>query len=251
MRHIKVLLLFAAVTTAIAQTPSFEAASIKSNTSQGGISAMRITAGRASMENCSLKKIMLNAYGIPDDREYMIDGPDFLTSEHFDIEAKFPADTPAPQIRRMLQTMLAERFRMTLHKETRQLPMYSLVVAKGGPKIHAAEAGDSKTSRRPGHFEATKITMQKLADLIAKQAGRPVTDATGLQGAFDFTLEWSPQADLRVGTADAALSGNTADNQGPSIFTALQEQLGLRLESGKGPVEVLVVDRMEKTPTEN
>jgi uncharacterized protein (TIGR03435 family) len=246
MLDIKALLLFAAFAAA-AQTPAFDAASIRPNTSQGGISAIRITAGRASMENCSLKKIMLNAYGIPDDREYMIDGPEWLTSEHFDIEAKFPADKPVTQIRQMLQTMLADRFRLTLHKETRQLPMYSLVVAKGGPKIHAGEGGDSRTSGRPGHFEATKITMPKLADLIAKQAGRPVTDATGLQGVFDFTLEWSPQADLRVGTADAA----PADNQGPSIFTALQEQLGLRLESGKGPVEVLVVDRMEKMPTEN
>ena len=231
MRHTEVLLMFAMVVTAGAETPALDAASIKLNNSMGGISAMRFTAGRVSMENCSLKKIMLNAYGIQDDREYMIAGSDWLTSEHFDIEAKFPVDTPVPQVRQMLQTMLAERFKLALHKETRQLPMYSLVVAKGGPKIHAVDAGDAKTSGRPGHFEATKTTMQKLADRIAKQAGMPVVDATGLSGVFDFTLEWSPAADLRVSPADGTAAG---DSQGASIFTALQEQLGLRLESGKG-----------------
>ena len=229
-----------------AQTAAFDAASIKPNLSAGGISSLRLTAGRAAMQNVSLKKVMLNAYGIPDDREYTIYGPDFLTAEHFDIDATFPSDTPPAKVREMMQTMLADRFKLALHKETRQLPMYSLAVAKGGPKIHAAAMGEGRTSGRPGHFEATGITMQKLADLIAKQAGRPVSDATGLQGVFDFTLEWDPQADLRVGAADAAGSG-----PGASIFTALQEQLGLRLEGGKGPVEVLVVDRMEKMPTEN
>jgi uncharacterized protein (TIGR03435 family) len=241
-----ILLPIALASIGYAQTAAFDATSIKPNVSGGGPSSLQVTAGRAAMSNVSLKKVMLNAYGIPDDREYTVDGPDFLTAEHFDIDATFPADTPVLKVREMMQTMLAERFKLALHKEMRQLPMYSLVVAKGGPKMHEGSAGGGGTSGRPGHFEAKGITMQKLADLIAKQAGRPVSDATGLQGVFDFTLEWDPQADLRVGTADAA--GST---QGASIFTALQEQLGLRLESGKGPVEVLVVDRMEKMPTEN
>lgn len=200
------------------------------------------------MENVSLRKVMLNAYWIPDDREYAVDGPDWLTAQHFDIDATFPAETREPQIREMMQALLADRFKLTLHKETRQLPMYALVVAKNGPKIHPVESGESRTSGRPGHFEATKITMPKLADLIARQAGLPVTDATGLAGVFDFTLEWSPSADLRVTSADGAAA---ADTQGPSIFTALEEQLGLRLESRKGPVEILVVDRIVKTPTAN
>jgi uncharacterized protein (TIGR03435 family) len=244
----KTLILLPIVLASIgyAQTAAFDAASIKPSAAAGGPSSLRLTAGRAAMQNVSLKKVMLNAYGIPDDREYTVDGPDFLTTEHFDIDATFPADTPPAKVHEMMQTMLAERFKLALHKETRQLPMYSLVVAKGGLKIHAGSAGEGRTSGKPGHFEATGITMQKLADLIARQAGRPVSDATGLQGVFDFTLEWDPQAALRVGTADGAGGG-----QGASIFTALQEQLGLRLESGKGPVEVLVVDRMEKMPMQN
>lgn len=238
----------ALASTASAQTPAFEVASIKPNQSQGGISAMRLTPGHVSMEGVSLKKVMLNAYGIPDDREYVIAGPAWLTSERFDIEAKFSADAPMPQVRQMIQSLLADRFKLVVHKETRQLPMYSLVVAKGGAKIHPVEAGQSKTTARPGHFEATKINMQKLADVMARQAGLPVTDATGLEGVYDFMLDWSPEADLRMTSGDSATA---AASGGASFFTAIQEQLGLRLESGKGPVEILVVDRMEKTPTEN
>ena len=248
MRSLSALAALGFATFAQAQTPAFDAASIKSNQSAGGVSAIRMTAGRVSMENVSLKKVMLNAWDIADDREYAIDGPPWLTSEHFDMEATFPPDTPLPQVRQMLQTLLADRFHLALHKETRQLPMFSLVIAKGGFKIHEAEPGQPRTSGRAGHFEATKIGMQKLADLIAKQAGLPVTNSTGLKGVYDFTLEWSPEADLKLGTADGAASTTAS---GASIFTALQDQLGLRLESGKGPVEVLVVDRMEKTPTEN
>ncbi len=231
-----------------AQTTSFEVASIKPNFSAGGVSSIHLTAGRVSMQNVSLKKIILNAFGIPDDREYMLDGPNWLVTEHFDIEATFGANTPVPQVQQMIQTMLAERFRLALHKETRQLPTYSLIVAKNGPKIHPVEEGQARTSGGNGHFTATKISMGKFADLIARQAGLPVVDATGLQGVFDFTLDWSPAADIRM----AAASGEAAPSDGKaSLFTALQEQLGLRLESSKGPVEILVVDRMDKTPTAN
>jgi uncharacterized protein (TIGR03435 family) len=236
------------VVVARAQTPSFEVASIKPNVSAGGISSIHLTAGRVSMQNVSLKKVMLNAYGIPDDREYMIEGPNWLVTEHFDIDATFNANSPASQVQQMLQGMLAERFKLTLHRETKQLPIYSLTVAKNGPKIHPVEEGQARTSGGNGHFTATKITMQKFADLLARQAGLPVVDATGLKGVFDFTLDWSPAADIRMPTAEpvAAVPDGKA-----SLFTALQEQIGLKLESGKGPVEILVVDHMEKTPTEN
>jgi uncharacterized protein (TIGR03435 family) len=231
-----------------AQTPTFDVASIKPNRSDNGRSSMRGSEGRVTMENVSLRKLILAAHGIPDDREYMLVGPDWLGSERFDIQATFPPATGQEQMRQMLQTLLRDRFKLALHRETKQLPMYALVVAKGGPKIHAVEDGQGRTSSRIGQLDASKITMQKLADLLARMTGQPVIDSTGLTGVFDFKLEWSPDE-----TQKLLPQGETAPaaGSGPSIFSALQDQLGLKLESRKGPVEVLVVDRIEKVPTEN
>jgi uncharacterized protein (TIGR03435 family) len=231
-----------------AQTPAFEVASVKPNKSGGGGSSIRSTTGQISMENVSLKKLTLWSYGIPDDREYALVGPAWLTTEHFDILAKFPAGTDVAQVRRMAQTMLAERFKLALHSETRQLPAYVLVVAKNGPKIHAVEDGQSNTSGRPGHLEATRTSLRKLCDLFARMIGAPVTDATGLPGVFTFTLDWTPDETQRLAPPDENATPNPS---GMSIFTAVQEQLGLKLEGRKGPVEVLVVDRMERVPTGN
>jgi uncharacterized protein (TIGR03435 family) len=244
----KNLILLAMVTLAAhGQTTAFEVASIKPNRSLAGGSSIRLSKGRISMENVSLKKVLLNAYGIPDDREYTVEGPSWLTTERFDIDATFPGDTPVSQVRGMIQTLLAERFKLALHRETRQLPLYTLVVTKGGPRIHAVEDGQGRTSGGPGRLEATKISMQKLADLLGRLVGLPVINTTDLSGVFDFTLEWSPDETQRL-PPDGSDPAGTAK---PSIFTALQEQLGLKLLGGKGPVEVLVVDRIEKAPTAN
>ena len=229
---------------AFAQTPSFDAASIKLNNSGPGPSSMRVTPGHVSMQNVSLRKILLNAYSIPDDREYAVIGPDWLANEHLDMEAAFPADTQIPQLRLMLQTFLTDRFKLTAHKETRQLPNYTLVVAKGGAKITPAEAGQGQTSGANGKFTATKISMGHFADLLARQTGFPVTDQTGLAGVYTFTLQWDPAAGLNVGPSDTAPAG-------PSIFTAIEEQLGLHLASGKASAEVVVIDQIEKMPTAN
>ena len=232
------------VANAAAQTSSFEAASIKPYNAGPGPSSMRITAGHVSMQNVSLKKMILNAYGIPDDRRYAVIGPDWLDGESFDMEATFPAETPQAQIRPMLQSFLANRFKMVAHRDTRQLPNYTLVVAKGGSKITPDEAGQAQTGGGMGNFTATKITMAHFTDLLARVAGLPVVDQTGLAGVYTFTLKWDPAASLNVSTESTPASG-------ASIFTALEEQLGLHLQSGKGPVEVVVIDSMEKMPTEN
>jgi uncharacterized protein (TIGR03435 family) len=244
IRSMKELLLYSAMALAL-RAQTFDVASIKPNRSEGGMSSIRASTGRITMENVSLKKVTLWAYGIPDDREYALVGPGGLTTEHFDLQANFPADTPPEQVRRMTQALLAERFKLALHIETRQLPIYVLVVAKNGPKIHPVEDGQPRTSGRPGQFEATKIPMQHFADLLARFMHQQVVDETGLAGVFDFTLEWSP--DEMKAEAMPPTGGTIA----PSIFTALQEQLGLKLEGRKGPVEVLVVDHIEKAPTEN
>jgi uncharacterized protein (TIGR03435 family) len=231
-----------------AQTPAFEVASIKPNRSDRGGSSIRFTKGQVSMENVNLKKLTLWSYGIPDDREYALVGPNWLTTERFDIIAKFPADTDPALVRPMAQALLAERFKLVLHRETRQLPTYSLVVAKGGPKIHPVEPGPASTSGRPGHLDATKISLRKLADLFARMVGVPVTDATGLEGVFSFTLDWMPDETQRLTGPDEPAG---PAQSGPSIFAALQEQLGLKLEGKKAPAEVLVVDSIERTPTAN
>jgi len=244
-------LLFALLSIAIAlhaQTPAFEVASVKPNQSGGGGSSIRASKGQIAMENVSLKKLTLWAYGIPDDREYALAGPDWLTTQRFDILAKFPGDTPVDQVRAMTQSLLADRFKLALHRETRQLPNYSLVVGKNGPRIHAVDAGPSNTTGRPGHLEASHIPMRKLTDLFARMIGLPVVDATGLEGVFTFTLDWTPDETQRLAPPDEGVAPNPA---GTSLFTAVQEQLGLKLEGKKGPVEILVVDRMEKMPTEN
>jgi uncharacterized protein (TIGR03435 family) len=241
----KALLLAIVAFAATVHAQTFDVASVKPTRSEDGPSSIRPTNGLITVENASLRKIILGAYNIPDDRDYVLIGPPWLGTEHFDIQARFPADTAIPQVRQMMQALLAERFKLELHHETRQLPSYALVVEKSGLKIHSVEIGQPRTVSGPGRLQATKIPMQKLADLLARIMGQPVTDATGLSGVFDFTLEWSPLASAQseAGGRDAA--------DGASIFTALQEQLGLKLESRKGPVDVLVVDRIEKIPTKN
>jgi uncharacterized protein (TIGR03435 family) len=234
MKH---LVMLCAVAIA-ASAQMFEVASIKPNHAGPGSSGIRVTAGRVAMENVSLKKVTLWAYGIPDDREYALVGPDWLTSELFDIQASFPAEAQPQQVRLMTQSLLADRFKLALHPETRQLPFYALTVAKTGPKIRRVEDGQTRTSGRPGRFQATKISMHKFADLISNFMKLQVVDETGVEGVFDFTLEWSPD-EMNPGSESA----------GASLFTALQEQLGLKLEGRKGPVDVLVVDHMEKAPT--
>src|SRR5690242_5546021 len=177
--------------TLLAQSPSFDVASIKPNRSGGGGSSIRTANGQVAMENVPLRKVTLWAYGIPDDREFVLIGPGWLGTERFDILAKFPADQAA-DVRKMTQSLLAERFKLQLHREMRQLPAYGLVVAKNGPKIRAADEGAPRTEGRPGRLDATRITVQKLCDLIARLVGQPVLNETGLNGVYSFTLEWTP-----------------------------------------------------------
>jgi uncharacterized protein (TIGR03435 family) len=196
------------------------------NTDQGSFSA----------SNASLQMLLGWAYDVKD---YQISGPDWLKSDdaRYDISAKAPAGASSRQMPEMLKALLAERFKVALHRETRTLPIYALVTAKGGPKLHEAPAdGHSSTNSRGGHITAQHVSMVDLGDSLSRQLGRAVIDQTGLKGAFDFTLEYA---------------ADDADTSRPSIFTALQEQLGLRLEATKGPVEVLVIDRAERVPTEN
>jgi bla regulator protein blaR1 len=166
-------------------------------------------------------------------------GPAWLGSDRYDIMAKTSPQATQPELRMMLQALLADRFKLATHRVTKDLPTYALVAVKNGSKL-IASTGDERSpvmfappSRLIGHGS----TMQGLALALARAAGRPVVDKTGIRGAFDFSLSYSPE--------------NIDSDTSPSILTALEEQLGLRLVPEKSPTEILVVDHAERIPTEN
>jgi uncharacterized protein (TIGR03435 family) len=171
----------------------------------------------------------------------------------------------------MIQALLADRFKLTMHHETRELPEYVLVVAKNGPKIHEATPGDTYSNglklrdgtpggpglvqMSPGHVAAQATTMDFFIHVLQQQLGTTVVDQTGLTGKYDIILDWTPEPNqVPGGVPSAAQQGPGAapvpDSPGPSVFTAIEEQLGLKLESQKGPVDVLVIDHVEP-PSEN
>jgi uncharacterized protein (TIGR03435 family) len=225
--------------------PQFDVATIKpAPLQEQGRTSTRMSSdtdtGKLHYTNVNLKEIIAQAYKV---QEYQVSGPGFILTERFDIVAQFPPHTDGNRIPPMLQALLADRFKLTTHRETKELPIYSLVVAKGGPKFKAADSSPHMSvdsSRSHWHVTAT-VTMQRFAEFLTDEAGRPVVDKTNLTGAYDMTLDWA--VDNNANTNDAS--------NGPSLFTALQEQLGLKLDSAKGPVETIVVDHAERTPTEN
>jgi uncharacterized protein (TIGR03435 family) len=202
--------------------------------------------GRFTTINVDLKSIIQWAYDLPESR--IVGGPSWLGSARWDIEAKaenaldtqktYDSDAARQQKRRMVQSLLADRFHLAAHYETRELPIYELVVAKGGPMFLDTKAEGSKFDRWNGRIELQggDDTVAVLAEQLAEVLGRVVVDKTGIQGRYKIALKWTP--DDR-----APSSGSSADDSGPSIFTALEEQLGLKLESGKGSVQVLAIDR--------
>jgi uncharacterized protein (TIGR03435 family) len=198
--------------------------------------------GRLICTNVSLRKLIVSAYGIKD---YQLAGPDWMNTNLYDITARIPANTPGEDILLMIQNLLAERFKVAMHRESRELPVYALVIGKTGSKLTPAEFGKGgSTSSSPGKTKAVGVPLRSLTDMLSRQLNRPVLDQTGLHGVFDYELEWAPEPKSPV-------SGEEIRETGASIFTALQEQLGLKLEARKAPIETLVVDRAEKTPVEN
>jgi len=206
--------------------------------------------GNFKTVNVSLLAIVQFAYAIPDSR--ILDVPGWMKSQPFDIEAKsddsvneflgkLSSEEAKPLKLAMIQALLAEWFKLTVHRETRVLPVYELVVAKGGAKLTAAKDGLLINHGR-GHLNAQGMTTAAIAQELARDVGRVIVDKTGIDGRFDIDLRWTPD--------DVASTGSAAADAPPSIFTALEEQLGLKLVAAKGPVEVLVIDRVEM-PTAN
>jgi uncharacterized protein (TIGR03435 family) len=243
-------------------TPSFEVASVKHAPPPTGMGIrMQVggDAGRVNYSNITLKVVMARAYGV---KENQITGPDWLNSERYDIVATLAPDTPRDQIPSMLQKLLADRFKLVAHRDEKVLPVYALVVGKNGPKLHAAEgqAGMRMSMSPKGRRMTGSVSIENLADTLSRMMDRPVLDMTGIKGTFDIDMEWTAdgaQPGLMLGPPgggppEGGGERRPAENaDAPSIFTAVQETLGLRLEGRKSPVKILIVDHAEKDPTEN
>src|SRR5262249_40484264 len=155
---------------------------------------MRMTKGALTIVNAPLRKIVAAAYGISEDHDaYFLAGPDWMATERYDVTATFPGSTTPDQMRVMLQSLLAMRFQMTFHRETRGIPAYVLTATKAGLKAQPAAAGAPQGFRRsPGRLETQSATMSVLADKLSQQSDRPVVDATGIRGSYAFKLDWQP-----------------------------------------------------------
>jgi uncharacterized protein (TIGR03435 family) len=253
------------------QAQTFEAASIKPATPigpMGMISDRKGGPGTAdpglfTCRNCSLYWVLADAYNI---HSYDFSGPDWLQGTRFDFSAKIPAGATKEEFQTMIRNLLADRFKMVVHRETRQAQVLEVTVGKNGPKFHESTPKEapkddapsgpmkrdedgfpilgpgSSMSMVPGHarMKSEGETMAWLVELLSQQLHSPVTDATGLKGKYDFVVSWTWEEGPGAASAAAA-----------DLATAVQSQLGLKLERKKGPVEVLVVDHIEKVPTEN
>jgi uncharacterized protein (TIGR03435 family) len=257
-----------------AQTPSFEVASVKP-TGEDPVPAQRIQlqpGGRFTANNVSLKVLMKMAYGLfppwpgpnrPVARQigmavppsYTVDeneiagGAKWMETDRFDIVAKAENEASPEEILKMLQALLADRFQLKVHQETREVPQLVLTVARSGLKLKeipddGTGEGGINLGRVPegATIRARKSHLSTFNKALRDILGKPVVDKTGLTGFYDITIVWTPEAGERVFIPTAS----TPENAAPSIFTAMQEQLGLRLEATKGPGDVIIIDSAEK-----
>jgi uncharacterized protein (TIGR03435 family) len=240
-------------------SPTFEVTTVKPNKTGGLDASSQMQGGVFRATNVTVKRTMqYQAYGIS--RERIVDGPKWLDSERFDIEAKLDSDDAArlskmdrehrrATLQPMFQQLLADRFKLAVHWETREMPVYELRVDKKGSLLTPAKSTEtgSGTEAEDDSILATNVTLDEFAQTLTqelqRELGRVVVDKTGLSGRFDVKLKWTPED----GVAEPS---DAAADAPPAILTAMQEQLGLRLESAKAQVKVLVIDHVEM-PTEN
>jgi bla regulator protein BlaR1 len=230
----------------------FEVASIKPSAPGGrGIRVQIAPGGRLDAGNITVKFLIQQAYNVKDFQ--ISGGPGWINSERYDLVAKADGDVGRmEQIRPLIQKLLADRFQLTIHRDTKELPIYALVVGKNGSKLKESAANGPGPQIRMGRglINGQGMDMGMLANQLSQAIGRTVLDKTDLKGQYDIKLEFTPEDGPGRGPGDGPEAAPPPDTAGPSIFTALQEQLGLKLESSKGPVQIIVIDRIEK-PTEN
>jgi uncharacterized protein (TIGR03435 family) len=216
-----------------AMKSAFDVASVKPSapgSSGGGITP---APDGLTARNVTLLFCIRIAYDVQD---YQISGPDWLTTEQYDIAAKTDTQVNQDQLRLMLRALLAERFKLALHREEKTRSAYELVVGANGPKLTEAKVDEKGgVTASIGHLAFTAAPMSALVRRLSQQLHEPVSDLTGLKGIYDFTLDWEQNDTV----------------PGPSLFTAVQEQLGLKLEAKKVSIEALIVDHADRAPAAN
>lgn len=233
-------------------TPAFDAVSIKLSQPGGRGGGYNPTPTRLNIRNQGLRELVKFAYKLHDYQ--LTGGPAWQDTERYDIVATYPRPIPDAKLREMLQTMLGERFGLQIHRESREISGFALVVDKNGSKLHAVEPGQHSMmlSRDPKNGErtltGTSAGMDGLASILAELVARPVEDKTGLTGIFDFAIEWTPDdfdPGIRIPEREGQADSPSVTN-GPSLQTALLETLGLRLKTQRAPMEIVVIDHAEK-----
>jgi uncharacterized protein (TIGR03435 family) len=254
-----VALASAAIAPAQAAGPAFEVASVKAAApccAPGQWRESKILADRIDFRYVTLRYCLAFAYRM---KEFQISGPPWLGEARYDIVAKGPEGTKGKQLPEMMQGLLAERFQLQAHREKKEFNVFALVVGKNGPKLKESPPSADPTaspsfgigmSGAVGHMEAKNATMTALANTLPRFVGRPVVNLTKLDGRYDFDVEFSPEDLKGVVPPPPMDPGSSLAQLGVSIFTSIQ-RVGLKLESQKLPLDTIVVDRAEKTPTAN
>jgi uncharacterized protein (TIGR03435 family) len=243
----RTLLGIVAASLVLAQRPAFDVASLKPSVVVPFGQNININLGATHhnelvLTNTTLCEMLRFAYQLISDDQ--VAGPDWIKDREvrFDVVAKGPAGATREQLLEMLQTLLDERFKITKHNEPRVVAHYELAIAKNGPKIHPSKP-DAKDDLKylRGRLASQSMPMSRFTMLLSRQLRQAVIDKTGLTGAYDIDIEWSPDEP----------NGAPAEAPGPSIFSAIQDQLGLKLEAHKSPIDVMVIDRADKVPVAN
>lgn len=244
---------------------AFDAASIRPSKppSDGRMMmGLRTDPGRLTAQNMPLRQLIVAAYGL---KPYQVQGPGWMDDERFDINAETTSPLTRPQMLKLLRPFLVRQFQLASHRITKTMNIYALVVAKGGPKM-------KRTAEKSGRFRIAlgqrgarlngAATMSDFVGMLAMQTDRPVVDMTGLEGTYAIQLNFMPSGGGRMirvmpggpppgGGPPRAAAATAAAGQAPSLFTALPEQLGLKLDPRKGPIAILVIDHAAKTPLGN
>ena len=224
--------------------PRFEVASIRPSNPEelaAGWSGCQTGSGLLRCTNVTLKRCIVGAYVVGPDR--VLSGPKWIDTDRFQITARAALPIGDKALMAMLQTLLAERFKLVLHRESRPGETMVLEVAKNGPKLQPAEDARFSYTNAHEHLDATALTMADFAEILSRNLNLPVVDHTRLTGAFNFTLRW--HADRSIADSDDAAADLKWE-----VSTAIAQQLGLALKSKRMPVEMLVIDHAEK-PSEN